>query len=161
MLSSLDTKHPRFHKISLHTGPSAQNPLRQSLVHLSLSSVRLLLVGRMNHQLRGVTGRVVRITHRPVIPNGVSEQRSGAIEAAGRDGAPDVREGLELNVVLDIPEDKGAVRTASRDTALTLGIISHAVASPDLDHLFRVWRITVAAPCEVEFPGLLVESEKG
>jgi hypothetical protein len=154
MLSSLDTKHPRFHRIILHTGPSAQFLLQflQSLVRLTLSSVCLLVAGRMDHQLRGIIGRVVRITHRPVIPNGVSKQRSSAIEGAGRDGAPDVREGLELDVVLDIPEDKGAVRTASRDTALTLGIIGHGVACPDLDRLLRVCRITVAAPCEVEFP---------
>lgn len=106
----------------------------------------------MNHQLRRVVRGVVLIAHGPVIANGIGEHRARPIKGASCDRAANSRECLELRVLLDIPEDEGAVRTGSSDAALTLRVIGDSVASPHLDDFFGIGRVTVTTPSEVNLP---------
>ncbi len=109
----------------------------------------------MEHQLRRIARRVLRVAHGPVIAHGVGKERTVSVEIRGGNSATSRhRKRRQTLMRFPVPEAIRAIRPSGAKSSLVRRMKADVVDSPHLDDLTGIGLIAMAAKCKVDAPGL-------
>ena len=92
---------------------------------------------------------VHRVSHTPIIPDGVGEETAVTVERCSSNRVPDRRVGPEPRTRLAVPEDKGTIRAGSHEAGLLDRVKLYVVDRPAFMDVLAIGGVAMSPEGEI------------